>query len=59
MPFPVQRFWRICIGKSSFAVRSRDENEITEEILSSRKRVGADMIVTYFAKPAAKFMQES
>ena len=36
-----------------------DENEITEEILSSIKRAGADMIVTYFAKPAAKFMQES
>lgn len=35
------------------------QNEITEEILSSIKRAGADMIVTYFAKPAAKFMQES
>ncbi|ABX12405.1 porphobilinogen synthase [Nitrosopumilus maritimus] len=36
-----------------------NENEVTDEILSSIKRAGADMIVTYFAKSAAKFMQES
>ena len=36
-----------------------NENEITQEILHSIKRAGADMIVTYFAKSAAKFFQES
>ena len=36
-----------------------DEQEITSEILHSIKRAGADMIVTYFAKSAAKFLQES
>ncbi|MDH3277881.1 MAG: porphobilinogen synthase [Nitrosopumilus sp.] len=35
------------------------EKDITEEILYSIKRAGADMIVTYFAKSAAKFLQES
>lgn len=34
-----------------------DEAEITHEILHSIKRAGADMIVTYFAKPAAKSLQ--
>ena len=36
-----------------------NEREITEEILYSIKRAGADMIVTYFAKSAAGFLQES
>ena len=36
-----------------------NENDITSEILYSIKRAGADMIVTYFAKSAAKFIQES
>ena len=36
-----------------------DEHEIASEILHSIKRAGADMIVTYFAKSAAKFLQES
>ena len=36
-----------------------NENDITSEILYSIKRAGADMIVTYFAKSAAKFLQES
>ncbi len=36
-----------------------DEKEITEEILYSIKRAGADMIVTYFAKSAARFLQGS
>lgn len=36
-----------------------DEKDITEEILYSIKRAGADMIVTYFAKSAAKFLQQS
>lgn len=36
-----------------------DEAEITHEILHSIKRAGADMIVTYFAKTAAKFLRES
>jgi len=36
-----------------------NEKDITEEILNSIKRAGADMIVTYFAKSAAKFLQES
>jgi len=36
-----------------------NEKDITEEILYSIKRAGADMIVTYFAKSASKFFQES
>ena len=36
-----------------------NEKDITEEILYCIKRAGADMIVTYFAKSAAKFLQES
>jgi len=36
-----------------------NEHEITSEILHSIKRAGADMIVTYFAKSAARFLQES
>jgi len=35
-----------------------NEKDITEEILYSIKRAGADMIVTYFAKSAAKFLQK-
>lgn len=34
-----------------------DERDIAEEILYSIKRAGADMIVTYFAKQAAEFLQ--
>ena len=34
-----------------------NEKDITEEILYSIKRAGADMIVTYFAKSASKFLQ--
>ena len=36
-----------------------NENDITKEILYSIKRAGADMIVTYFAKSASEFLQES
>ena len=36
-----------------------NEKDIIEEILYSIKRAGANMIVTYFAKSAAKFLQES
>ena len=36
-----------------------NEKDMTEEILYSIKRAGADMIVTYFAKSAARFLQES
>ena len=36
-----------------------NEKDITAEILYSIKRAGADMIVTYFAKSAAEFLQES
>ena len=36
-----------------------NEKDITSEILHSIKRAGADMIVTYFAKSAAEFLQES
>ncbi len=36
-----------------------NERDITLEILHSIKRAGADMIVTYFAKSASKFLQES
>ena len=35
------------------------EDDMTEEILTSIKRAGADMIVTYFAKSAARFLLES
>jgi porphobilinogen synthase len=35
-----------------------NEKDITLEILYSIKRAGADMIVTYFAKSASKFLQE-
>jgi porphobilinogen synthase len=35
-----------------------NEKDITEEILYAIKRAGADMIVTYFAKSASKFLQE-
>ena len=35
-----------------------NEKDITEEILYSIKRAGADMIVTYFAKSASKFLKE-
>lgn len=34
-----------------------NEKDITEEILYSIKRAGADMIVTYFAKSASRFLQ--
>ncbi len=36
-----------------------NEEDITLEILHSIKRAGADMIVTYFAKSASKFLQKS
>jgi len=36
-----------------------NEKDITLEILHSIKRAGADLIVTYFAKSASKFLQES
>lgn len=36
-----------------------NEKDITEEILYSIKRAGADMIVTYFAKKAAEYLQKS
>ena len=36
-----------------------NEKDITLEILYSIKRAGADMIVTYFAKSASRFLQES
>jgi porphobilinogen synthase len=36
-----------------------NEKDITEEIIYSIKRAGADMIVTYFAKSAAQFLQKS
>ncbi len=36
-----------------------DERAVTEEILYSIKRAGADMIVTYFAKSAAGFLGQS
>ncbi|MBT8242242.1 MAG: porphobilinogen synthase [Nitrosopumilus sp.] len=36
-----------------------NEKDITLEILHSIKRAGADMIVTYFAKSACRFLQES
>jgi len=36
-----------------------NEKDVTLEILHSIKRAGADMIVTYFAKSASRFLQES
>ena len=36
-----------------------NENEVTNEILSSIKRAGADFIVTYFAKLGAKLINEN
>ena len=36
-----------------------NEKDITLEILHSIKRAGADMIVTYFAKSASRFLQKS
>ena len=36
-----------------------NEDDITSEILTSIKRAGADMIVTYFAKSASRFLQQS
>lgn len=36
-----------------------NENDIIHEILYSIKRAGADMMVTYFAKSAAKMLQET
>ena len=36
-----------------------DEEEITLEILHSIKRSGADMMVTYFAKSASRYLQET
>ena len=36
-----------------------NEEDITLEILHSIKRAGADMIVTYFAKSASRFLQKS
>jgi len=35
-----------------------DEKEVTLEILTAIKRAGADMIVTYFSKSAAKTLNE-
>ena len=36
-----------------------NEDQITNEILSSIKRAGADFIVTYFAKSGAKIISDS
>ncbi|MCK4401252.1 hypothetical protein KAW08_02970 [bacterium] len=36
-----------------------NEKEIVLEILTSIKRAGADMIITYYAKEAAKWIQKS
>lgn len=35
-----------------------DEKNVTSEILTSMKRAGADIIITYFAKEAARWLQE-
>ena len=36
-----------------------NENDVVTEILYAIKRAGADMMVTYFAKNAAKMLQEN
>lgn len=36
-----------------------NEKDITLEVLHSIKRAGADMMITYFAKSASRFLQES
>jgi porphobilinogen synthase len=35
-----------------------DERQVTLEVLTSIKRAGADMIITYFAKEAARFLKD-
>jgi porphobilinogen synthase len=35
-----------------------DEKRITLEVLTAIKRAGANIIITYFAKNAAKWLQE-
>ena len=35
-----------------------DERNVASEILTSMKRAGADIIITYFAKEAARWLQE-
>lgn len=35
-----------------------DESRVMMEVLTSIKRAGADMILTYFAKDAAKLLKE-
>lgn len=35
-----------------------DEKKVASEILTSMKRAGADIIITYFAKEAARWLQE-
>jgi porphobilinogen synthase len=35
-----------------------DERRVALEVLTSIKRAGADMILTYFAKDAARWLQE-
>ncbi len=44
--------------KSSAAAGLSDEEAIMMEVLTSLKRAGADILITYFAKDAAKIMRE-
>ena len=45
--------------KSSAAAGLSDEKATMMEVLTSLKRAGADILITYFAKDAAKKLQES
>jgi len=45
--------------KSSVAAGLADEEATMMEVLTSLKRAGADILITYFAKDAAKKLQES
>ena len=45
--------------KSSAAAGLSDEEATMMEVLTSLKRAGADILITYFAKDAAKKLQES
>ncbi|MHC4433348.1 MAG: porphobilinogen synthase, partial [Planctomycetota bacterium] len=45
--------------KSSAAAGLSDEEATMMEVLTSLKRAGADILITYFAKDAAKKLRES
>ena len=44
--------------KAAVSKRWLDERRVVLELLTSIKRAGADLILTYFAKDAAKWLKE-